>query len=120
MRVRMRDTAPDETPLPEPETARYDSYWVKEKPREPYPQNVLTVRSYGRVKTFDYKDGCGVCMQYDKKLSCRWVQLDSNGRMSLEETDRKSFEGRWGFGENDRDQGTWKLLPVGTKPGKLK
>lgn len=115
VRVRMRDTAPDTTPLPEPETATYDSFWVKEKPREYYPKTVLTMRSYGRVKTLDYKDGCGVCMQYDKKLSCRWVQIDSNGRMALEETDKKSFEGRWGFGDNDKDSGTWKLVPPKAK-----
>ena len=115
VRVRLRDTAPDATPLPEPETAVYDSIWMKEKPREIYPKTAITMRSYGRVKTFDYKDGCGVCMQYDKKLSCRWVQLDSNGRMSLEETDKKSFEGRWGFGDNDKDSGTWKLVPPKAK-----
>ena len=115
VRVRLRDTAPDTTPLPEPETAVYDSIWMKEKPREIYPKTAITMRSYGRVKTFDYKDGCGVCMQYDKKLSCRWVQLDSNGRMSLEETDKKSFEGRWGFGDNDKDSGTWKLVPPKAK-----
>jgi len=115
VRVRMRDTAPDTTPLPEPETASYESFWVKEKPREYYPKTLLTMRSYGRVKTLDYKDGCGVCMQYDKKLSCRWVQIDSNGRMALEETDKKSFEGRWGFGDNDKDSGTWKLVPPKAK-----
>lgn len=118
IKVRMRDGAPDATPLPEPEVTKYDSVWVKEKPREVYPKTVVTVKSYGRVKTLDYKDGVGVCVQYDKKIACRWVQLDSNGRTTFEETDKKTLEGRWGFGENDHEQGTWKLLPPGVAPEK--
>ena len=107
---------PDTTASPEPTLERYDALWLKEKPKETYPAYKVTARVSGRILTLDYKDGVGVCVEYNKKLGCRWVQLDSNGRTTLERKPSGTLEGRWGFGEDDSSQGTLRLTPAGATP----
>lgn len=115
VRLRFRPDAPDDTPAPEGTKQVYESVWVKEKPLTTYPAYDVTVDTHGRIITLDYKDGAGVCLVYNDSMKCRWVQIDSNGRMTLDRTaDGSIFDGRWGFGEDDHGQGTWKLTRKGT------
>lgn len=121
VRIRFRPSAPDESPAPPATTAKYFTTWIKEKPAETYPTYELKMQKLGRLVTLDYKDGVGVCAEYDNRLTCRWVQIDSNGRTSIVRRPDDTFEGRWGFGEDDKGEGTIKLgftKPKAPKPKK--
>ena len=111
--VRLREVAPDTTPLPEPVPQAYDSVWAVDKGRQVTPSYKLQTKTIGRVMTIDYKDGTGACVEYNNKLSCRWAQLDSHGGMTFERKPGGVLDGRWGFREDDRGEGTWKLTPTG-------
>jgi len=115
VKLRFRPGTPDDSPAPEGSKAVYESAWVKERPEMIYPPYDITVDTHGRIITLDYKDGTGVCLVYDDNMRCRWVQIDSNGRMTLQRTtDGSVFDGRWGLGEDDHTAGTWKLTRKGT------
>ena len=111
--LRLRPGAPDTTAPPEPTTTTtYDSTWIKEKPKKQYPDYTVTMVGHGRITSVDYDDGTGVCIEYDKKLACRWVQIDSNGRATLTRAAQGgTLSGRWGFGEDSTSKGSWKLSP---------
>lgn len=120
LKLRFRPDSPDETPPPEAAPTLYVSSWVKEtKPKMDYPVYEMTLRTFGRIVTLDYKDGTGVCLVYDDNLNCRWVQIDSNGRTTFKrEPDASVFTGRWGFLEDDHGEGTWKLTLKGATVAK--
>ncbi len=120
IKLRFRPNSPDDTPAPEAAPTLYVSSWVKETPpKMDYPVYEVTVRTFGRIVTFDYKDGTGVCMVYDDNLKCRWVQIDSNGRTTFKrQPDGAVFSGRWGFFEDDHKDGTWKLTLKGAAAAK--